>query len=116
MAAKAPATLASIVLTTMKAMRRSVPASVEPGLNPNQPKARMKQPTMAIGMWCAGIVCGLPLMYLPMRGPMTIAPARAMMPPIACTTPEPAKSTAPWPRCQLTPPWASQPPPQTQFA
>ena len=54
--------------------------------------------------------------YLPMRGPMTIAPASAMTPPIACTTPEPAKSTAPWPSPQFMPPCASQPPPQTQFA
>ena len=38
-------TLASIVLTTTKLMRRSVPASVEPGLKPNQPKARMNVPT-----------------------------------------------------------------------
>ena len=33
--------LASIVFTTTKLMRRSVPESVEPGLKPNQPKARM---------------------------------------------------------------------------
>ena len=50
MAAKAPATLASMVLTTTKAMRRSVPASVDPVLKPNHPNARMKQPMTAIGM------------------------------------------------------------------
>ena len=41
--------LASMVLTTMVAMRRSVPAKVEPGLKPNQPKARMKVPKTTIG-------------------------------------------------------------------
>ena len=50
MVEKAPATLASIVLTTMNEIRRSVPASVEPGLNPNQPNARTKQPAIAMGM------------------------------------------------------------------
>src|SRR5262249_47473141 len=34
----APATPASIVLTVTVLMRRSVPAKVDPGLNPNQPK------------------------------------------------------------------------------
>ena len=43
--ARAPVTLASMVLTTTKLIRRSVPASVEPGLKPNQPKARMKVPS-----------------------------------------------------------------------
>ena len=96
-------TLASIVLTTTNEMRRSVPASVEPGLKPNQPKARMNVPSTTIGMLWPGIACGFPLTYLPMRGPMTMPPARAMMPPMACTTPEPAKSTAPWPSPQFLP-------------
>ena len=98
MVAIAPAMLASIVLTTTMLIRRSVPESVEPGLNPNQPKARMKVPTTTIGTWWPGMACGLPSRYLPIRGPMTIAPARPMTPPIAWTTPEPAKSTAPWPK------------------
>jgi hypothetical protein len=38
-----------------------------------------------------------------MRGPMMIAPCKGIEPPIACTTPEPAKSTAPWPRPQFRP-------------
>ena len=59
-AAIAAVMLASIVLTTTKLMRRSVPASVEPGLNPNQPKARMNVPRTTIGMSCPGIACGLP--------------------------------------------------------
>ncbi len=39
-----------MVLTATIAMRVSVPASVEPGLNPNQPNARMNVPRRAIGM------------------------------------------------------------------
>src|SRR4029077_1606668 len=104
-APKAPVALASIVFTATTAMRRSVPASVEPGLNPNQPKARMKVPSATIGTSCPGIAFGLPCeSYLPNRGPRINAPARAITPPIECTTPEPAKSTAPWPKPQLTPP------------
>ena len=117
MAKNAPVKLASIVLTTTKLIRRSVPARVDPGLNPNHPKARMKVPSATIGTLWPGIACGLPCAsYLPMRGPIIIAPASAIMPPIEWTTPEPAKSTAPCPRPQLIPPCANQPPPQTQFA
>src|SRR5262245_15943987 len=113
----APVMLASIVFTTMKLMRRSVPASVEPGLNPNQPNARMNVPSTTIGMLWPGIALGLPcLSYLPMRAPTTIAPASPISPPIPCTTPDPAKSTAPWPRPQFRPACASQPPPHTQLA
>ena len=90
---------ASIVFTATMAMRLSVPASVEPGLNPNQPNARMNVPSMTIGMSWPGIARGFPsLPYLPRRGPIHHAPARQIMPPHMCTTPEPAKSTAPWPR------------------
>ena len=47
MAPKVPVQPASMVLTAMEPMRRQPAAeapSVLPGLNPNQPKARMKQP------------------------------------------------------------------------
>ncbi len=51
-------------------------------------------PSMAIGTWWPGIVFGEPsALNLPMRGPMTTAPARAAAPPMAWTMPEPAKST-----------------------
>ena len=75
---------ASIVFTTTKLMRKSVPASVEPGLKPNQPKAKMNVPSHdhrhvvprhGFGLPCAS--------NLPMRGPMTMAPASAITPPIA---------------------------------
>jgi len=70
------------VLTAMTAMRRSPPASVLPGLKPNQPNARMKHPSTPIGMLWPGIGLAEPsLLYLPMRGPSTIAPASAVTPP-----------------------------------
>ena len=40
---------ANIVLTAMTEIRRSVPANVLPALKPNQPKARIKHPSIAIG-------------------------------------------------------------------
>ena len=87
---------ASIVLTAMLPMRRlPLPEAprVEPGLNPNHPKARMKQPVSTITRSCPGIAKGLPSrVNFPMRGPMIIESASAVMPPTACTTPEPAKS------------------------
>ena len=49
---------ASIVLTATTPMRRSPPASVEPGLKPNQPNARMNVPAIAIGMSWPGIAFG----------------------------------------------------------
>src|SRR5882672_6783416 len=111
-AARAPVADASIVLTTLMALRRSVPARLEPGLKPNQPKARMNVPMTHIAMLCAGMTFGLPsLLYLPMRGPSIFANQNAMTPPCRCTTDEPAKSTVPWPRPSLAPSWEHQPPP-----
>src|SRR5882672_7604269 len=109
---------ASIVATATMPMRRlPLPEApkVEPGLKPNQPKARMKQPNRPRTRLWPGIGLTEPsLLYLPSRGPSTIAPARADQPPMACTTPEPAKSRYPWPR-PILPSWLSQPPPQAQL-
>src|SRR2546430_16637292 len=105
-----------MVLTAITEMRRSAPASVLPGLKPNHPKARMKQPSTPIGMLWPGIgFAEPPLLYLPMRGPSTIAPASAVTPPTMCTTEDPAK-----PACQCTSPTflpacGSQPQPLTQY-
>src|SRR5881396_2104124 len=96
-APKDPVHPANIVSTAIVLMRRAPDAPrVLPGLNPNQPKARMKQPVSTMTMSCPGIGFGLPLrLYLPIRGPMIIESASAVMPPTECTTPEPAKSEYP---------------------
>src|SRR5437016_4796949 len=53
---------------------------------------------------------------LPTRGPGILAPQKAATPPMACTTPEPAKSMAPCPHFgPSTPSCDSHPPPQTQL-
>src|ERR1700756_3146295 len=118
MAPKDPVQPASIVFTATEPMR-SAPlpeaASVLPGLNPNQPNARMKQPVRTMTMSCPGTALGLPSrVYLPRRGPIIIERASAVMPPTACTTPEPAKSQYPCPRLKLAPNCDSQPPPHAQ--
>ena len=69
---------------------------VDPGLKPNHPNQRMNAPIAAKGRLCPGIVLALlSLLYFPIRGPKTIAAARAAKPPIACTAPDPAKSLNP---------------------
>ncbi len=93
-AAVAPKPAARAVLTATRVNLGSVTAKVEAALNPNHPNSRMNVPSMAMGMWWPGRARGLPsLPNLPSRGPSTIAPASAAIPPMACTTPEPAKST-----------------------
>ena len=92
-ATSAPATPESSVVTAMAGTAASA-ASSEPGLNPNQPMRRMKQPMMAKGMLWPGMAFTEPsLLNLPMRGPTTLAPTSAAVPPTMWTTPEPAKST-----------------------
>jgi hypothetical protein len=66
---------------------------VEPGLKPYQPNHRMTAPIEAMTRSWGGV--GPPpsrANFLPMRGPRTMAPHRAMKPPTVCTTVEPAKS------------------------
>jgi hypothetical protein len=92
-----PPAPASIVATATMPMRRlpePLAPSVEPGLKPNQPNARMKVPMAAMfRLWPGKTLEEPSLLYLPRRGPNTIAPPRAANPPTIWTTPEPAKST-----------------------
>ena len=82
------------VLAATVANCTSVAAKVDAALKPNHPNSRMNVPSMAIGMWWPGMVLALlSALNLPMRGPSTMAPARAAAAPTECTTPEPAKST-----------------------
>ncbi len=105
-----------MVLVATTARRRSEAFRVEPALNANQQKKSRIVPRMAIGMLWPGKARAVPsFLNLPIRGPMTMAAARAIMPPIVWTTAEPAKSTTPWPSPKLRPREAIQPPPQTQL-
>src|SRR3989442_12941378 len=108
-----------MVLTAMEPIRRApFPEAprVLPGLNPNQPKARMKQPINTAEISCPIIGLLEPSrLNLPMRGPMIRHTAKAVIPPTACTTPEPAKSQYPLPRPRLVPSCESQPPPQAKL-
>ena len=95
MARTAPAAAARLVLTKIMAISLFA-AVVEPGLKPNQPSQRMNTPRAASGMLCPRIGLTFPsLVYLPSRGPRTMAPARAAQPPTEWTTVEPAKSMKP---------------------
>ena len=81
MAKIAPAAAARLVLTKIIAISL-LAAVVEPGLKPNHPTQRMKTPKAAKGMLCPKIGFMLPsLVYLPNRGPRTMAPANAVHPP-----------------------------------
>src|SRR2546426_5435686 len=120
MAPKDPVQPASMVLTAIEPMRNApLPEapSVLPGLNPNHPKARMKQPVSTRTMSWPGMALEEPLrLYFPKRGPIIMATANAVRPPTECTTPEPAKSQYPCPKPKFAPSCDSQPPPQAQLA
>ena len=92
MTAPKAAAIAVFVATTVN--RTSVAAKVDAALKPNHPNSRMNTPSPAIGMLCPDSARGFPSApNLPILGPSTMAPAKAAMPPMAWTTPEPAKST-----------------------
>src|SRR5262245_23410104 len=111
-----PKMAARFVLIATTEMRRSVAPSVEPGLNPIQPKRRMKVPTTTKARLWAGNALGFPSgPYFPIRGPRTTAKAIAANPPTACTTVDPAKSTYPCPQPMELPSCDIHPPPHTQF-
>src|SRR5215831_10244741 len=88
MAERPAAQAASVVLAAIRPIpSKSIAESVLPGLKPYQPNHRMKPPTVAIVRSCGSI--GPPPSRLnrrPMRGPSTIAPARATKPPMLWTT------------------------------
>ena len=91
-----PAIPASMVFTATEPIR-SAPLpdapSVEPGLNPNQPNARMKQPVSTMTMSWPGIALRFAVAgVLSDPRPDNHAHASAVRPPTECTTPEPAKS------------------------
>src|SRR3989442_5127683 len=117
---KVPVQPASIVATATVAIRRlplEEHPSVVPGLTPNQPNARMKQPIRTAEMSCPMIGLAEPSrLNLPMRGPTIRPTASAVSPPTECTTPEPAKSAYPLPSPRLVPSWESHPPPHAQLA
>src|SRR6267378_3072450 len=105
-----PVQPASMVATAMVPIRRlplEDAPNVLPGLNPNHPNARMKQPIRTAEM---------SRLNLPMRGPTIRHTASAVRPPTECTTPEPAKSAYPWLSPRLVPSCESHPPPQAQLA
>src|SRR2546428_9222311 len=111
-----PAAPASIVFVAMTPMRRSEPASVDPALNPNHPKARMNVPTNAIGMLWPGIAFAVPSrLYLPRRGPRRIAVTNAITPPVMRPTDDPAEATWPRPNPSVRPSMAGQPAAQRQL-
>src|SRR6266849_2723905 len=119
MAPKVPVQPASIVFTAIEPMRRLPFAdapSVLPGLNPNQPKARMKQPiSTAETSWPMIGLLEPSRLNLPIRGPIIMQTAKAVIPPTECTTPDPAKSQYPLPRPTLEPSCDSQPAPHAQL-
>src|SRR5215471_20488456 len=111
-AVTAPAHADNKVLTATIEIRRSVLPNVEPGLKPIQPNNRMSVPMTAYPrLWPGKARTEPSFRYFPMRGPRIIASASAIHPPVACTTPDPAKSTAPWPHPSELPSWDSHPPP-----
>src|SRR2546425_7521106 len=120
MAPKVPVQPANMVSTATLPMRRfpfAEAPSVLPGLNPNQPNARMKHPINTAEMSCPMIGLLEPSrLNLPIRGPIIIATASAVSPPTEWTTPDPAKSQYPLPKPRLLPNCESQPPPQAQLA
>ena len=96
-----PVQPASIVSTAIEPMRRlpfvEAPR-VLPGLNPNHPNARMKQPISTAEMSCPMIALLEPSrLNFPIRGPTIKQTASAVIPPTACTTPSPRSRSNPSP-------------------
>ena len=84
-ATTAPDAAAMLVFAKMRPMSVMSPtvpaASCDPPLKPNQPSHRMNIPNVASARFDPGIGMVLPSLYFPIRGPSTIAPAKAAQPP-----------------------------------
>src|SRR6185312_10542232 len=113
---------ASVVLVATRPIPCiSMADNVLPGLKPYQPNHSINPPTAAIGRLCAaGIPPPSRAKMRPIRGPNAIAPASEAIPPLVCTTVEPAKSRKPCPglvkKCPAVPIVGSQPSgPQAQW-
>src|SRR5260370_24250088 len=111
-----PASMVSTAIVPIRKLPEAEAPSVLPGLNPNQPNARMKQPmSTAETSWPRIGLLDPSRLYLPMRGPIIRHTANAVIPPTACTTPDPAKLQQPWARPTFVPSCESHPPPQAQL-
>src|ERR1700722_17564466 len=99
MAVNPAAQAARVVLVAIRPIpSKSIAESVLPGLKPYQPNHRSSPPDTAIVKSCGSI--GAPpsrLNVRPRRGPRTIAPARATIPPIVGKTVDPAQTWKPIP-------------------
>ena len=107
------ATAGAIVVVTKMEPSCEILVAAAP-LNPYQPSHKINTPRAPIVKLCPGIAFTLMLpsfllfVYLPIRGPNSLAPTKADKPPTIWIAQEPAKS---WkPNC------ANQPPPQIQCA
>merc|ERR1719240_827952 len=94
-----PVAAESVVFIMTWAATSAVPASdipnVEPELNPHQPNQRMKVPRTMRGCECGENSSAFAGSKRPVRTPTIFAPTSAAMPPVRCTTPDPAKSMYP---------------------
>merc|ERR550514_386913 len=92
----APVAAERVVFIMTWAATSAVPADdipkVEPELKPHQPNQRMNVPRTMRGCECGMNSAAFSGSNRPVRTPHTFAPTSAAMPPVRCTTPEPAKS------------------------
>jgi len=97
-AAIAPAADESSVLAATMAMRTVASVQGRSGVETEPAKSQDERAHHGHGQIVPGIAAMVSSRrYLPTRGPSTIAPAKAVIPPVICTTDEPAKSTWPCP-------------------
>mmetsp|Transcript_1449 Transcript_1449/g.4988 ORF Transcript_1449/g.4988 Transcript_1449/m.4988 type:complete len:208 (+) Transcript_1449:413-1036(+) len=97
-----PVAAAMVVVTAVRPALSEAPpemTSVETQLKPYHPTHRMSVPSVWKMGDCPTMVPSVPSgLKRPLRGPIIHEPMKAATPPVMCTTPEPAKSTAPHPK------------------